>query len=262
MTPKSVGRSRSLLALGLAALVGIGVGLAGTLLRTAFSPAASPEVIVVQGEAQDPQAVLERIRRGLLERLVLRSAQTDRPEQLSDFTDILQLFKRQPQRSGEILERLTAGDVPPALRLAFAKRVPSRPTGQRALSYRRLVFPLLSDPDPTVRLAAVNALAAAGQVLSKPSPACRCRFGHYPGEQTDDETTLLAWTLDEDSALSWSPTKLPLSPGGWDLRLQRPGPGEPGGKVLFQQLQTGPEPGQIIAANGLSGPRLVVPSAD
>jgi len=262
MTSQPVRRSRSFLVLGLAALVGVGVGLAGALLRPALTPEPSPEIGVAQNGEKAPQLVLETIQRGLLERLVLTSAQTERPEQLSDFIDILQVFKRQPQRSGEILDRLASADVPPALRLAFAKRVPSRPTAQRTLSYRRLVFPLLSDADPVVQLAAASALSAANQLVSKPSPACRCRFGHYPGQRTGGETTLLAWTLDEDAELTWSPTKLAPSPGGWDLRLQRPGPGEPGDKVLFQQLQAGPAAGQIIAANGLSGPRLVLAGAD
>jgi len=262
MTSQPAKRSRSLLALGLAAGLGIGVGLLGTLLRPAPGPAPGTEISVVQSQEQASQVVLETIQRALLERLVITAAQTDRPEQLSDFTDILQVFKRQPHRSGQILDRLTSADATPALRIAFARRVPSRPTAQRALSYRRLVFPLLSHNDSVVQLAAASALAAGDQLLSKPAPACRCRFGHYLSDESGTQSTLLAWTLDEDAELSWSPTMLTASPGGWDLRVRRQGPGQQGDKVLFQQLDAAPKSGQIIAANGLSGPRLVVSGAD
>jgi len=260
MTQQSRARSRSVLMFAI--VVGIGIGALGAWLRPAPEPETNQRTVVIRRDQGVLKLDIAQIQEALLERLIAQSAETEKPEQLPDFADFLRVFKRDSTRRAALLDRLSSKDVAPGLRLAFARHLPSRPAEQRRNAYRRLVLPLLSDKDATVQLAAAQALMVARQLETHRSPACRCRFGHYPSGDGDTRGRLLAWTLEDEGRLLWSPVALDADPSGWDLRLERSGKQREGSKVLSLSLDTAPRAGHVIVENGASSPHLLVKGAN
>jgi len=253
---------RSLLLLALVVLGGIGIGWLGTLLRPAPTVDSSPSSVVIRADTSAPVLNIDRAQAALLERLVSDAADTDSPEQLTDFDSFLRVFKQQPHRRQALLDRLRSDDVAPSLRMAFAGRLPSRPALLRQVAFTALVVPLLEHDQEAVQLAAARALETGGQLQSRTTSSCLCRFGHYAGGGDAEAAYLLAWTVAEQGLLSWSPRRLDSQPGGWDLQVLRSVDPAAGRQVLRQRLERPLENGRFIAENGDASPHLVVVAAN
>ncbi len=220
-------RARSTaLYLGAAALA-IAVGAAAALLRPA--PVSDTSVkLRMKAEPMQPQAVQEP----LLEALIEEARAVEDVERLPAFDVALALFGG---GDGSARERLLEPDVPQALALALAKRLPRRgdgPEGAAMLLERHLA---------AAAPGAVAVVKARGEAEIKRDVACRCSFARY-GD----------WAVAWGPGLGWSPERVD---GNWVLNLRA----EPGGaKALTMRLEGG---GSLSARPG-EGPRIAATAID
>ena len=250
----------SLKLLALTALVGIGIGALGALLRPAKAPAVSEGNLLFRGEAKALTLSDDELQRRLLERLVRHAARGDDIAQRPDFLTFQRVFTESQDKRGWILERLKADDCPPRLRLAFAAALPSRPKEARLQAFVALVVPLLDTPDDQLALAAALALDRANLLEAKTSPSCRCRFARARLPADAETSWWLAWSLHPAAGLSWSPEALPSEARGWSLGLQATQDAA-SNKILVMRVAAPLKPGQSLAVDGLPGPHLVVRGA-
>ncbi len=255
------GRSRgSLKLLVLTVVAGVGLGVLGALLRPPTDPISAEGNVVFRGQGQDIGMSRDELRKRLLERLVRHAARGDDIEQSPDFLTFQRTFLQQQEQRTPILQRLSAEDSPPMLRLAFSSALPSRPKEARMAAFHALVLPLLSSDDREIVLAAALALDRANLLEAKTSTSCRCRFARSHLLTNTGAGWWLAWTLDKKESLRWSPQALPGESTGWSLGLQYSRQ-EAGSKILVKMVTEPLSDGETLAANGLPGSHLVVAGA-
>jgi len=254
-------RSRgSLKLLALTLVAGVGLGVLGALLRPPTDPISAEGNVVFRGQEQDIGMSRDELRRRLLERLVRHAARGDDIEQSPDFLTFQRTFLQQQEQRTPILERLSAEDSPPMLRLAFSSALPSRPREARTAAFQDLVLPLLNSDDGEIVLAAALALDRANLLEAKTSTSCRCRFGRSHLLTSTGAGWWLAWTLDRKASLRWSPEPLPGERKGWSLGLQYSRQ-EVGSNILVKRVTEPLSAGEALAVDSLPGPHLVVSGA-
>ena len=252
------GRSRgSLKLLASTIAIGIGLGVLGALLRPTPTSVSGEGAIVFEGEGQDIGMSKDELRRRLLDRLIRHAARGDDIRRSPDFLTFQHAYLQVEGHRASILERLSAEDSPPELRLAFASALPSRPRDARKAAFESLILPLLSSENTEIVLAAALALDRADLLDAKTSTSCRCRFAQSRLLTSTGAGWWLAWTLDKKARLSWSPAALPGEIEGWSLGLQSSRQ-DAGSNILVKKVTEPLKVGGTLAANGLPGAHLVV----
>jgi len=224
-------RSTGLLGLALAAA--IAAGALAALLKEPAVPDVSPGNVAIRAETVadiDPAT----FQRDLLEQLVKDSAVAD-PDRLPTLPMFVSLFSTRPKEYGWVLDRLGRAEVPPDLRVAFARRLPGGRSSQDAAA-DGLLGRILENGPETHRRKALDSLRSRGRVAMTTSSACRCAFGVFPRDPEPAEPLVVfARGADDGVGLAWAPTPL-IEGGGWRLDV-RPDPDGP--SVLARKLPQG-----------------------
>ena len=225
-------RSTRLLVLGV--FVAVLAGVAGAVLKP-DPMVVSPGNLAISAKSGATPVDLGELQRSLLDRLVADAAVSD-PSGLPALTSYTALFARHPDANRWILERLFEPDASPALRTAFAQRLP-RGRAQHDAAADRLLGPLLTHDIPAVRRAALDVLRSRNRLQFTSSPECACGFGVHPRDPVaGDPMTVVAFGASKETLLAWTPR--PTDDGtGLLLDLRRDPTGEP---VLAQRLDPAP----------------------
>jgi len=199
---------RSTRLLVLAAAGAVAVGAAAALLKPSGPPDVSPGNLAVRADEVptiDPAA----LRRDMLDGLVRDAAVRD-PARLPALTTFTALFVK---GDDAVLDRLLRDDVPPALALAFAERLP-RGTPRAAAAVDRLLGPLLLAIPQDDRSAAVAVLRGRGRLPTESVARCRCIFGVHDGPAG---RTAVAMGVTPAVRLRWNPS---VGPDGLVLHVE------------------------------------------
>jgi hypothetical protein len=187
----------------------------------------------------------------MLEGLIQEAGSAQWPDRLPAFEALLLLFGSDPDRFGWIIDRLAEPQVPDALAVAFAARLPARRRGTDAAALR-LLGPRLDSGEPSRAKTAVQVLRAGGRARVLADPACRCAFGLAPAEPVPGAPAwLLAFPLG-DGTLRWRPEADGAWPG-WVLNVEPAAPGE-GEGILVRRIDPAPEaPWRVLPRAGEPG---------
>ncbi len=158
--------------LGGAALAILGGAAASLLVRP--PPTVDPALQLPASEAVvDVEAVLH----AQVERLIQAAGGSQPVAQLPGFESVAMLAGRAEHRW--IAERLAQDDVPAALVLGLARRLPRRQAGPSHVAL--ILDPVLASGDADAIDAAIRVLRTRGELDAKHHPRCGCSSGQYAG---------------------------------------------------------------------------------
>jgi hypothetical protein len=223
-----VRRGRAWAVYGAAAALAVGIGAAAALLRPP-PPSETSVHLRAAAESVDPAVAREQ----LIETLVIDARGAEDVERLPAFGVALTVLGGDDD--GWALGRLLEPDVPDALVLALARRLPRRgagPTVAARLLDRRLEA---GSPEAVAVLKARSEGAVARDVV------CRCSFGILGG-----------WIAAWGPGIAWDPVR---AEDGVTLRLRR----EEGGATALVMRREGVA---AAAARDGEGPRIEAETSD
>lgn len=243
----SEGRGRSNKVLALVVVLGVGAGLAASLMKGTDRPQVSPTggISMPAPKTDAPLPSPEELRADLLERLVA-GAREGGPRRLPWYESFAIPCRRGTTACNATIDRLVQDDVPQSLRLAMARELQPR----SAAAMDRLLLPLMEDPEGSA--AAVEIYRNSGRALVASSAACGCGFGVVPAPL--GERVWLFAAAAGAKGLRWEPQQ---DEQGWTLELAR----DPEGPTLLLQAVDVPSGSwRILSQEG--DVSMPVPSAD
>jgi hypothetical protein len=180
----------------------------------------------------------------------------DSPEGAALMRSISLATGRDPATVIWLEEHLAASNVPEALLTELLGELSSSPAG--ASLVRRLVLGRLGDSSPARQEQGVRLVRALGVGRTAISGRCACEAGVFPAEPNKQNSSepryAVAWALDENARIRWSPARDRPKRPGWKLNLEAEGGDSGASTLLFRLDDVGPRSTLAIEAEG--GPRI------